>query len=205
MLIALDEAHCSVDDWGLVETTADEQRGGECVSVSSLGMWDLLAANLALNRVVLLPEAALPIPSLISQSLEYTLVKLFVSPTPVREAVTEQAPSAILLHCSRHTHYWAYPAVLASVAVYAMGHSFSLRSQQSTGNTNRPISAPGNLIYCLFSRTRPTGVALTCPVFTNSKNSLWLAQKKKPCCIEEPLEEVLSFCWYFERWDHSGD
>lgn len=106
MLIALDEAHCSVDGCGTVETGADELRGGDCLSVSNLGMWDLLAANLALNRVVLLPEATLPIPSLISQSLEYTFVSPSITSvvTLVREVVAEQAPSAILLHCSRHTH-----------------------------------------------------------------------------------------------------
>jgi hypothetical protein len=72
-------------------------------------MWDLLAANLALIRAVLLSEVTLPVLSLISQSLDTFVDELFVSPsttavfTIVREEVTEEAPSAILLHC-RHTH-----------------------------------------------------------------------------------------------------
>lgn len=123
MLTGLDEAHCSVVGWGIVEISVGELWGGECLRVSSLGMCGLLAANLALNKVVALSVATLQILSLVSQSLEllyatvHTFVdELFVSPsttavvTLVRDEATEAFPSAILLHC-RHTHNWSYPDV----------------------------------------------------------------------------------------------
>lgn len=80
--------------------------------VSSLGMWGLLPANVALTKVFVPSAAALQILSLVSQSLEllhatvHTFVdEVFVSPsttevvTAVGEEVTEALPSAILLHC----------------------------------------------------------------------------------------------------------
>jgi hypothetical protein len=121
MFTALDEKHCSVVGWGIVETSVGELWGGECLRVSSLGMWGLLPANVALTKVFVPSAAALQILSLVSQSLEllhatvHTFVdEVFVSPsttevvTAVGEEVTEALPSAILLHCW-HTHNWSYP------------------------------------------------------------------------------------------------